>query len=178
MAASEDGPILFVCGQPCSGKTTVGGILARMLGVPFLDLDDSVEELAGMPVHRVFAELGEERFRELEREGLLRRIAEGPPGVVSLGGGCLLDPRNLRDVLSAGRLVTLTAGTDVLLQRLAGQSGRRPLAPSGERFRELLARREPHYRSLPNRLDTSMLTPEEAASRALAVLEWPPQTSE
>ena len=52
----------------CSGKTTLGQALARRLGMRFIDLDQAIEERAGMSVAEIFHTLGEDRFRSLEAE--------------------------------------------------------------------------------------------------------------
>jgi shikimate kinase len=72
------------------GKSTVGSIVAATAGVPFVDLDAEVEKSAGKTISQVFAEDGEQRFRQLEREQLGRVLSARVPKVVALGGGALL----------------------------------------------------------------------------------------
>src|SRR3989442_1583105 len=63
-------PCLIVTGFMGTGKTEAGREAARLLGMPFIDLDGAVERRAGMPVAELFEGLGEEAFRRLEREAV------------------------------------------------------------------------------------------------------------
>jgi shikimate kinase len=74
-------PVAILIGPPGAGKTTVGGLLARLLGVGYLDTDASVEAVAGKPVGDIFVEDGEPAFRKLERAAVAAAIAghPGPP---------------------------------------------------------------------------------------------------
>jgi shikimate kinase len=90
-------PRLVLVGPPGSGKTTVGLLVAQRLGEPFADVDDVVEQRAGKPISDIFVDDGEPAFRELEREVCAQLLAE-QPGVVSLGGGSVLDPRTEADL--------------------------------------------------------------------------------
>lgn len=155
--------ICFIAGPPFSGKSTVGGILAERLHIPFENLDEVIEKKAGMNVHDIFSSMGEEGFRRIESQ-CLREVAESPgPLIVALGGGTLLLPENLKTVVSRGVLVTLKPDTNELLARFELSRGR-PLAPDPEALAGLLKARRKHYASLPGRIDTGGKTPEELAT--------------
>ena len=70
------------------GKTTVGKVAARMLGVSFIDLDEFIEQQEGMTIPVIFSKKGEEYFRDCETEAI--KQFEGKPAVVATGGGALL----------------------------------------------------------------------------------------
>ena len=75
------------------GKTTVGKALAEALSRPFCDLDDEIARRAGMPIPRIFDALGEDTFRQLEREAL-GSLPSLEGFVVASGGGAFTFPDN------------------------------------------------------------------------------------
>ncbi|HUK38396.1 MAG TPA: shikimate kinase, partial [Methanomicrobiales archaeon] len=99
-----------------TGKTTVGGILAARLGLPFIDVDRLVEERAGRKIPRVFREEGEAGFRRMERDA----IASLPGGdsVVSAGGGAVIDPVNVENLRRGSLVFLIQAGEETLSARI------------------------------------------------------------
>src|SRR5215210_7167614 len=126
-----------------SGKTTLGRVLARALRREFVDLDRAIVKEAGKGIPEIFAEHGEERFRELEHRALLDALEDRTPSVVACGGGVVVRPENralLRDV----RTVFLREDIDVLYRRTRGPG--RPLrATSREEFESRYLERLPLY---------------------------------
>ena len=84
---------LVLIGLPGCGKTTVGQRLAAELGLVFVDCDAEIEKLAGKTVPELFAQSGEEVFRELESK-VLADTLQTPGKVVSTGGGIVLKEEN------------------------------------------------------------------------------------
>ncbi len=158
---------IAIAGPPCSGKSTIGELLAIKLDLPFHDLDTCIEETASMSILDIFSRLGEEEFRRRESEALDALLSTDERIILALGGGCLLEKSNLRTVSKKAIIITLTASYDVLLERRRLQEGNRPLAMNDRSFVELLKKRNEHYSSLPNRIDTSLITPEEIIERIL-----------
>jgi shikimate kinase len=117
-------PVAVLIGPPGAGKTTVGALLAGLLGVGYTDSDDSVEAVAGKPVADIFVEDGEPAFRALEREAVAAALA-GPQGVVGLGGGAVLDPAT-QALLAGHQVVYLETGFTELAKRV-GLDRPRPL---------------------------------------------------
>ena len=78
-------------GPPGASKTTVGALVAELLGLDFVDADAVIEAAAGKPVSDIFVQDGEQAFRALERAAAARLISIHP-GVLALGGGAVLDP--------------------------------------------------------------------------------------
>src|SRR5271169_3176128 len=99
-------PLKLVClaGFMGCGKTTVGRLLAQQLGWRFVDLDERIENQAGLPIAGIFDRLGEPAFRKLEHAELTRALGEAVeatvPAVLALGGGTFAQPENL-DMLRA-----------------------------------------------------------------------------
>ncbi|MDP0499764.1 MAG: shikimate kinase [Verrucomicrobiota bacterium JB022] len=128
------------------GKSAVGRHVSKALGLHFVDSDAVIEEHAGKPITRIFAEEGEPRFRELERWF----VEHGHPSsgqVVACGGGLVI-PTGMRELLlSKGVVVCLFAQPETILQRTMA-SDKRPLLnveDSSRRIRELLEQRMPIY---------------------------------
>ena len=159
---------IFIAGPPCSGKSTTGSILASMLELPFYDLDTVIESFAGIRISEIFRTAGEEIFRELESDCLEQLLKKNEKMILSLGGGCLLQETNLLSVKERGILFTLTASAEILQRRSEQQNGKRPLAFDETVLLRLLSLRKKHYDSLPNRIDTTHLTPMEVATRIAA----------
>mgnify|MGYP003870058229 FL=1 len=95
-----------------AGKTAVGGALARLLGVPFIDTDDEIERAANMTIAEIFARDGEAFFRQKETQ-VLGRLLAGAPAVLSTGGGAFMSDENRRII--AGHAVSVWLKVDLAL---------------------------------------------------------------
>lgn len=126
-----------------AGKSTVGAEAARLLGRPFVDLDRELEDETGARVHQLFAERGEEEFRELEEEVAVEALADPAPSVVALGGGAVTSERVRESLAERALTVWLRVDLDEAWRRAAGPE--RPLARDEAAFRALYAERAPLY---------------------------------
>jgi shikimate kinase len=142
-----NGPAAILVGPPGAGKSTVGPLLAGLLGVAFLDTDSQIEEAVGKPVGDIFIDDGEPAFRALEREAVARGIASHP-GVLGLGGGAVLDP-GARRLLAGQPVVYLETGFAAAARRV-GLDKPRPLLLGNPRaqLKALLEQRLPIYAGL------------------------------
>jgi shikimate kinase len=118
-------PRVVLVGPMGAGKTRVGKRVARLLDVGFVDTDKAIVAEHG-PIADVFAEHGEPHFRALERAAVVEAL--GTDGVVSLGGGAVMDPATLAD-LEDERVVFLTVSARAVERRLG--EGKRPLIKNG-----------------------------------------------
>jgi shikimate kinase len=145
--AGHGQPAAILIGPPGAGKTTVGALVATLLGLDFADADVVIAEAAGKPVGDIFVQDGEEAFRALERAAAARLIASHP-GVLALGGGAILDP-GTRDLLAGLRVVYLETGFTSAVHR-TGLDAPRPLLLGNPRARmkTLLEELLPVYASL------------------------------
>ena len=160
--------LISLCGFLGSGKTTVGRILADALGCPFLDLDELIVNKAGKSIPDIFAEDGEAAFRQLEARLLKQTVEKYGEGtaVLSLGGGAVLTPTSAALLQEKTVCIYLRATLDTLTDRLAGESGGRPLADSA--LAERLAAREPLYEKTAQvTIDTDGLSPEEVSDEII-----------
>ena len=116
---------VYLCGFMGCGKSTVGKILAKKLGVEFYDLDAYIEKKAGMKISEIFKNQGEEHFRHLESEAL--RDFKDKKGVVATGGGALLSEENAQIAQSAGISVFIDTDFEICYGRIKGDK-KRPIA--------------------------------------------------
>ena len=130
-------------GMMGAGKSSVGRRLAARLCLPFVDADSEIEAAAGMSIPEIFAKHGEPYFRELERAAVAEAIRE--PGVVSLGGGAVLDPETRAD-LAETTVVLLTVRAEAIAKRIS--NAKRPLVTDLESWKRLVASRSELYDSL------------------------------
>ncbi|GAB3387897.1 shikimate kinase [Humibacter soli] len=141
---------IVLIGPPASGKSRVGRRLARRLGATFTDTDSAIVAEYG-PISEIFAREGEPYFRVIEREAVVRALEGG--GVISVGGGAVLDPETQKDLANA-RVVLLTVSPDAVAARI--DDGKRPLVSGLESWQALVESRMPLYVSLADyRADTS-----------------------
>ncbi len=145
---SERRPTVVLVGAPGAGKTTVGRVLARRLGVEFTDVDALIVERAGKPIADMFLQDGEDAFRELEREVVATALVS-TAGVLALGGGSVMATET-RERLRGHRVVHLTVGLTDGLRRTGMSTARPLLAGVNPRatFKALLDARAPLYREV------------------------------
>lgn len=133
-------------GMMGSGKTAVGSAVARRLDVPFVDSDHEIERAADRSIAEIFARDGEAFFRARETQ-VLSRLLDGPPAVLSTGGGAWLSPANREMIAGRGLSIWLSVELEILWARVR-QKDTRPLLrtpdPKGT-LAELLAERSPIY---------------------------------
>jgi shikimate kinase len=139
---------LILVGLPGSGKSTVGPLVAGELGAGFVDLDEVIEAMAGMPVTGIFATRGEAAFRELEREAM-DAVLTRDPCVVAPGGGWAAQPGNLAAVEGRAMTVYLAISPEGAARRLQGDLSRPLMAGTADprvTLERLLEAREAFYR--------------------------------
>ncbi|WP_210481359.1 shikimate kinase [Naasia sp. SYSU D00948] len=166
MASDVSGPLLVIIGPPGAGKTKVGKRVARRLGLPFADTDKLIVARHGA-IADIFAEHGEPYFRALERDTVVEALTT--EGIVSLGGGAVLDPRTQAD-LRERRVALIMVDEDGVAERIEGE--KRPLLAAGgvAAWKALVDQRRPIYEALATRTFDSSHRPMDDV--AADVTEW------
>jgi shikimate kinase len=160
----DSGAIVVLIGAPGSGKTRAGKRLAKILDAPLIDTDKVIVGSHG-PISELFAEFGEEYFREREREVVANALLE--PAVVTLGGGAVLNLDTRAD-LASHRVVQLTMSKAAARLRIAGS--KRPLARNADEWDLLVEARRPIYDKLSSLTIDTSLKPMEKVAREIA--DW------
>jgi XRE family transcriptional regulator, aerobic/anaerobic benzoate catabolism transcriptional regulator len=140
-----------------AGKSTIGAALADRLGAPFVELDQAIEQAAGLTLGEIFELHGEAHYRRLERDALEGAL-DGSPVVLATGGSIVSDGDSYSFLQSRARTVWLRARAEDHWERVIRQGDRRPMAENPHAFaqlRQLMADREPLYARAHHIIDTS-----------------------
>ncbi len=177
----EEGALrVALLGLRGAGKSTVGKLLATRLGASFVELDQRVEESAGLPLAEIFAVHGEAYYRRVERETLRRVLAEDGPLVIAVGGSLVTDPETFALLAGATTTVWLRAQPEEHMGRVAAQGDLRPMARRSNALAELeaiLSARAPLYARADRSVVTSGLAPDAVADRVRELVTAPGVTS-
>jgi len=155
-----------------TGKTAVGRVLAKRLGLRFVDMDDIIEEREGMKIPEIFEKKGERYFRHAESK-VARDIALQSGLVVAAGGGAVIDEENVRNLKSNGVMFCLVATPETIFSRTKGHTHRPLLNVSDpkEKIAELMAKRAEYYARADYRIDTGNLTVEGVADKIMELIK-------
>lgn len=159
---------IVLVGVPGAGKTTVGKLLARELGLEFLDSDQVIETRLGKSVSDIFTQDGEPAFRQIEHDVIIE-LLDSSNTVLALGGGSLGNDETRAKVKKA-ETVWLVAGLAQAVDRV-GMNRNRPLLLGNVRgqLADLMAAREPLYKEVAKvAVDTSKLIPSEVVAEIVA----------
>jgi len=154
---------IVLVGAPGAGKSSVGRLLAVKLDATFVDVDNRIEQVVGKSISEIFADEGEAHFRELEESATLE-LLEGD-GVVSVGGGAVMNPR-IREALRGHDVIWLEVSISQATRRV-GMNNVRPMLLGNVRGRliELLRERTPWYQEVATtRVMTDKRRPSEVAA--------------
>jgi shikimate kinase len=160
---------IVLTGFMCTGKTSVGKLLAEKLGYQFVDTDDLIEQRVGMKISDIFAVYGEPYFRDVETE-VVKEVAKKDKFVISTGGGVVLRKVNMDELRKNGIIVNLTAKPETIYNRLKNQPGVRPLLNKPNPMNEiikLLSQREEYYKNCDLRIETDNFTVEQIVQQIL-----------
>ena len=151
---------IFLCGFMGCGKTRLGRVLAQLLHLPLIDLDDYIVQQEGRSIPEIFAENGEPYFRAVEAQA-----------VISCGGGAMLNAESAAAARETGAVVLLDQSFAVCYSRIKNDTNR-PLVQRNtkEQLETIYHQRDSVYRAHANYIVPAGNTPEESAQRVLDAL--------
>ena len=165
--------MIYLIGFMGTGKTTVSEILAKKTGLSIIDSDKYIEKKSRRKIPDIFANEGEDYFRDLETRGL-REVSEAGYGIISCGGGIVLRSENIEIMKSNGQIFCLTASPETIFERVKG-STQRPLLNGNmnvEHIRSRLSARKKYYDSADAiKIKTDGKTPDEVADEIISLME-------
>ena len=174
MSENAKKPNLIIAGMMGAGKTSAGRLAASELRDIFADTDKLIELREQLSVTEIFDQLGEEHFRNRERE-VLGELCKQEHQVIATGGGMLADRANLDLANENGLVVMLVAPVSELAHRLRYRSDRPLLAKvePAQRLAELQQRRSEVMDTIGHRIDTSGQSPLEVSTQIVKMYrEW------
>ena len=157
-----------------AGKSTVGRVLALRKESPFVELDERVEQIAGMNLGTIFDLQGNESYSRIESEALERVLAEGDRVVLATGGSIVARPKTFDRLREACFTVWLMADPEDHFRRVVEQGDRRPMAERPRAKAELaaiLAERKPLYAQCDLAVQTSGRTVDEIVTEITGRLD-------
>lgn len=154
----------MLVGMMGSGKTTIGHLLARSTGWPYVDNDELVRRDSGRTARQLLADGGEDRLRAAESGAFGLGLSLPPPVILGVAAGTVLDPENRERMRDGGVVVWLRASAETLTRR-AGGAAHRPFIDRGgpDWMRHTAAEREPLYEAVADvTVDTGHAAPDES----------------
>lgn len=162
---------VVLIGLPGSGKSTVGPILARLLGWTFVDVDTHIVAHTGRTIAELFRDVGEAGFRSLESK-LTAELSSGSRCVLAPGGGWAAQPGSLESLPAGSAVVWLRVAPEEALRRIGGTPASRPLLAGDDPLaavRELDRLRAGRYAQADRVVDVDNRTPD---ATAMEIYEW------
>lgn len=152
-----------------TGKTTVGKILSNELGFDFIDTDEYIVIQAGKSIKDIFEQNGEEYFRKLESDCIVK-VCAFTNHIISTGGGSVLFAQNMKALRNNGVIVYLDASFETIKGRNGIENGRPLMSGKTEQQIETLYKsRKAYYLDNDFLVNVDDLTPDEVAGR---ILQW------
>lgn len=150
-----------------AGKSTLGALVSRSLALPFVELNQVIEDIGGMPVPELMALYGQEGYRKLESDALNRVIDAHQHVMLAVAGGIVSEPATFDRLLVNFHSIWLRTSAEEHMARVRAQGDERPMSGHPHAMRELrsiLAMREAAYARAGAQLDTSGCSIEDSAA--------------
>lgn len=156
------------------GKTTLGGLLAKRLGVPYIRLSQEIEREAGISMGEIFSLYGQPGYRRYERRALEAVVTKNKRAVIEIPGGLVAEPGTFELLLSSCMVVWLTASPEEHMARVVAQGDHRPMDDNNEAMedlRRILQVRAPLYSKADITLNTSGKTVQQSLEELNRVVD-------
>ena len=162
---------LVFLGMMGSGKSSIGAMVSKKLNIPFIDIDNLIEEHTGMAVSEIFEVNGEDYFRNLEEKITIRSL-KYKNIVVSLGGGGFINDKIRKNVLTNHFSFWLDWDDLILIKRIKG-SRKRPLASKSteQEIRTIINKRKKIYSKADFKINCNKLTKSEIVKTIIKTYE-------
>ena len=162
---------LVLLGMMGSGKSTVGYLLSKRIKLDFIDIDNEIEDKAGMSIFKIFEVMGEDYFRDLE-EKISNSILKTSNRVVSLGGGAFINKNIRKEILSNHSSFWLNCNEEVLLKRIR-ISKNRPLThkSTDKEIKEIIKKRNKIYAKAQFKINCNERTKTEIVDKIIKIYE-------
>ena len=162
---------LVLLGMMGSGKSTVGYLLSKRIKLDFIDIDNVIEDKAGMSIFKIFEVMGEDYFRDLE-EKISNSILKTSNRVVSLGGGAFINKNIRKEILSNHSSFWLNCNEEVLLKRIR-ISKNRPLThkSTDKEIKEIIKKRNKIYAKAQFKINCNERTKTEIVDKIIKIYE-------
>ena len=162
---------IVLLGMMGSGKSTVGYLLSKRIKLDFIDIDNVIEDKAGMSIFKIFEVMGEDYFRDLE-EKISNTTLKTGNRVVSLGGGAFINKNIRKEILSNHFSFWLNCDEKVLLERIRINK-KRPLAhkSTDEEIKKLIKERNRIYAKAQFKINCDKQTKSEIVDKIINIYE-------
>ena len=162
--------IVFL-GMMGSGKSSIGQLVSRKLNIPFIDIDNLIEEYAGMSIAEIFENNGEDYFRNLEEKITLKSL-KFKKSVIALGGGGFINNKIRHNILTNHISFWLSWSESILLKRIRG-SKKRPLVfkSTDKEIKAIIDKRIKIYSKAQFKINCNKLTKSEIQKKIIKIYE-------
>tara|TARA_Y100000389_G_scaffold196575_1_gene229726 strand:+ start:494 stop:1006 length:513 start_codon:yes stop_codon:yes gene_type:complete len=162
---------LVFLGMMGVGKSSIGSLVSKKLNFPFIDIDNLIEEHAGMTISKIFENNGETFFRNLEEKITLKSL-NNKKSVISLGGGGFINNKIRKNILSNHFSFWLDLDESTLIKRIKN-SKKRPLAfeSSMQKIKEIIRKRSKVYSKAKFKINCNKLTKTEIVNEIIKIYE-------
>ena len=162
---------LVFLGMMGSGKSSIGNLVSKKLGLPFIDIDNLIVISAGMSVSEIFEKKGEDYFRNLEEKITLKSLKK-IKNVVSLGGGGFINDKIRNTILANHFSFWLNCNESTLIKRIKDNK-KRPLAykSTEQEIRSIIKSRSKIYSNAQFKINCNKLTKTEIVKKIIKIYE-------
>jgi shikimate kinase len=168
---------IILLGYMGCGKSTIAKRLSKIINIPYVDLDKSIEERTNLSINEIFEQRGEIYFRKLEREVFIELLNSPENLIIGLGGGTPCYANN-HELLKGENIASiyLQASVDTLFERLVANKSKRPLIAdkTDDEMKEFIAKhlfdRSYYYNQAQYKVNIDGRTKDETAQDILAIL--------
>ncbi|MDA7714058.1 shikimate kinase [Candidatus Pelagibacter sp.] len=162
--------IIFL-GMMGSGKSSIGSLVSKKLDIPFIDIDDLIEDYAKMSITEIFENNGEDYFRNLEEKITLKSL-KSEKSIIALGGGGFINDKIRKNILLNHFSFWLDWDVSILLKRIRN-SKKRPLAykSTDKEIKAIIRDRTKIYSKAQFKINCNKLTKTEIQKKIIEIYE-------